>query len=456
LKSPSLKKSSQYKFLLVNPWIYDFAAYDFWMKPLGLLYMASLIEKYTPAQIEFIDCLDRHHPLLKKKHKTKKDGRGAFPKTEVKKPKILNKVPRKFSRYGIPVELFADELARVQKADLVLLTCTMTYWYPGVQHVAEMVKKKLGNVPIILGGVYPTLLPEHAKKESGADIIIQGPGEKKLLPLLNELFGDKFCSSLQFENLDDLPFPAFHLLRNRESLPIMTSRGCPFKCSFCASPILYKKFSQRNPQSVIKEITDIINIHKTQNIAFYDDALLINKTKHIHPILEELTQRQTQTAFHTPNGLHIKDIDKKTAEIFYKSRVKSLFLSQETFDPAIIQHSCPKVSPGDLEKAVKNLENAGYSKKNINVYLMANLPGQKFFSVKDSIEKVLKLGLIPRLAYFSPVPQTSDWKKLTSEKKLPEDHDPLLHNKLAAPYYWGDISPQEFDSLKNMINLAYS
>ncbi len=422
------------------------------MKPLGLLYVASLILKHTPAQIEFIDCLDRHHPLLKKRYKTKIDGRGPFPKAEVKKPEVLSKVPRKFSRYGIPVELFASELKRVQKADVILLSCTMTYWYPGVQHVVEMVKKNLGDVPVVLGGVYPTLLPEHARKESGADIIIQGPGEKKILPLLNDLLGDKFCSPVQFDNLDDLSLPAFHLMRNKNSLPILTSRGCPMKCSFCAGPFLSSQFNQRNPQAVAKEISLLTNTYQTRNIAFYDDALLVNKANHIHPILEKLIKNKIRAAFHTPNGLHIRDLDQKTAELFKKAGVQSLFLSQETFDPAIIKRSCPKVKPGDLEIAVRNLEKAGYHKKDINVYLMTGIPGQNFSSVKDSIEQVIKLGLRPRLAYFSPVPHTSDWKKLVFEKKLSEKHDPLLHNKLAAPYYWGDIAPQEFETLKNMIH----
>ena len=452
--APALRKPSGYEILLINPWIYDFTAYDFWLKPLGLLYMASIIDKYTGAKISFIDCLDTDHPLLKKKQRTKKDGRGPFPKTEVRKPDVLKRVPRRFSRYGIPIELFIHELDQVKRADLVLVTCTMTYWYPGVRHVIEIIKERLGDVPVVLGGVYPTLLPEHAEKETGADIIIQGPGEKRILPLLRNLFGDRFCPSLSFDHLDDLPFPAFHLLRNKNSLPILTSRGCPFDCSFCAGPVLYPRFIQRDPGSVTAEILHMVRTYQTKNIAFYDDALLVNKKKHIHPILKELIEKNIRASFHTPNGLHIKDIDRETAELFKKADFTSLFLSQETFDPDIIKNSCPKVSPGDLEKAVENLERAGYSKKDINVYLLTGLPGQKFPSVKHSIEQVLKLGLRPRLAYFSPVPYTSDWKKLVSEKKLSEKDDPLLHNKLAAPYYWGDISPEEFDTLKNRLHPA--
>lgn len=452
--APALRKSSGYKILLINPWIYDFTAYDFWLKPLGLLYMASLIEKYTGAKISFIDCLDTSHPLLKKKQRRKKDGRGPFPKTEVRKPDALKRVPRRFSRYGIPIELFIHELDRVKRADLVLLTCTMTYWYPGVRHVIEIIKERLGDVPVVLGGVYPTLLPEHAEKETGADIIIQGPGEKKILPLLRALFGDRFSPSLRFDHLGDLPFPAYHLLRNKDSLPILTSRGCPFDCSFCAGPVLYPRFTQRNPGSVTEEILHMVSTYQTKNIAFYDDALLVNKKNHIHPILKELIEKNIRASFHTPNGLHIKDIDRTTAGLFKETNFQSLFLSQETFDPDIIKNSCPKVGPGDLEKAVENLERVGYLKKDINVYLLTGLPGQKFPSVKESIEQVIKMGLRPRLAYFSPVPHTADWNKLVSEKKLSEKDDPLLHNKLVAPYYWGDISPEEFDTLKNRLHPA--
>jgi radical SAM superfamily enzyme YgiQ (UPF0313 family) len=162
-------------------------------------------------------------------------------------------------------------------------------------------------------------------------------------------------------------------------------------------------------------------------------------------------QNKIHPAFHTPNGLHIRDIDQKTAELFKKAGFRSLFLSQESLDPHIINRSCPKTSPGDLEKAVSHLQRAGYSRKELSVYLMTGLPGQTYSSAKHSIQQVLQMGLRPRLAYFSPVPHTEDWKKLVSEKKLLPNHDPLLHNKLVAPYSWGDISPDEFEALKKMI-----
>jgi len=322
--------------LLINPWIYDFTAYDFWSKPLGLLYIASLLQKYTEFDLSYIDCLDRYHPLLTKRLPTKPDGRGPFFKQEVAKPAVVKDIPRKYSRYGLPVSLFEYELSQLPVPDVVLTGCTMTYWYPGVQYVIEIIRKKWGRVPVILGGIYATLMPQHARRFSGADYIVEGYGEREILPLLREILGDKACPSFRFEWLDDLPPPAFDLLRDRATIPLLTSRGCPFNCSFCAVHLLTGVFEQKKPSSVAKEIEDNYLKYHIQNIAFYDDALLLNKKAHILPILKEVANKNISVAFHTPNGLHIREIDLELARLLKKANFKSLFLSQE-YQPNYLQ-----------------------------------------------------------------------------------------------------------------------
>ncbi|MFC2169158.1 B12-binding domain-containing radical SAM protein [Acidobacteriota bacterium] len=442
--------------LLINPWIYDFTAYDFWIKPLGLLYMASILKKHTNFRLSFIDCLDRHHPLLSKAYKTKPDGRGSFPKEEVTKPQVLSRVPRKYSRYGIPLPIFSNELDRIPQPDLVLLTCTMTYWYPGVQIVIELIRKKFGQVPVILGGIYATLMTHHAKNSSGADIILEGPGEKKILPLIREVLGDKSCSPYQFEALDEIPRPAFNLLRNKSTLPLLTSRGCPFRCSFCASSLLFENFEQRKSASVFSELNNNFRLHKARNIALYDDALLLNKEHHILPILREIIRKKLPLVFHTPNGLHVKAINSELAVLLKKANFQTLFLSQESFDEKVIEESCSKVSSKDLEKALANLEKAGYNRKKINVYLIMGLPEQRISGIKESILQVQRLGAQPRLTFFSPLPGTKDWKKIVEKGHMDRETDPLLQNKLTFPYTWGDFSPDNFESLKNLLSLRKS
>jgi radical SAM superfamily enzyme YgiQ (UPF0313 family) len=336
----------------------------------------------------------------------------------------------------------------------------MTYWYPGVQTVVELIRKRFGRVPIILGGVYPTLMSEHAKSSCGADIIFQGPGEKGILPLLKEVLGDSSCPAHRFETLDEIPWPAFELLRNKETLPVLTSRGCPFKCSFCAAPLLFKNFEQRMPSSVVSEIEFNCKKHKTRNLAFYDDTLLLKKNSHIFPFLNEVILRNLPLVFHTPNGLHVKEIDPELAflikeanfHLIKEANFQSLFLSQESFDKDLLAKACPKVSEGDLEKALVYLERVGYSRQGINVYLMVGLPGQDISGMKESILHVRRLGARPRLAYFSPIPGTQEWQYLVEDGCLARDADPLLHNKLMFPYLGWSVSPQDFESLKEMVD----
>jgi hypothetical protein len=114
--------------LLINPWVYDFAAYDLWAKPLGLLYLAALLKKNGWA-ITYIDCLDVHHPVLKglgiKETKRRLDHRGHFYREEVPKPSPLEGIPRRFYRFGLSPEAFRKALHALAAPQAVLITSGM-------------------------------------------------------------------------------------------------------------------------------------------------------------------------------------------------------------------------------------------------------------------------------------------------------------------------------------------
>jgi len=167
-------------------------------------------------------------------------------------------------------------------------------------------------------------------------------------------------------------------------------------------------------------------------------------------LLKELIQRKLPVFFHTPNGLHVREIDSELASLFKKANFKSLFLSQESIDENVLTKAGSKVSEGDLEEALVYLEKAGFRRCEINVYLLVGLPSQDGAGIRESIIHVQRLGAIPRLAYFSPVPGTKEWKELVEKGYLAQDADPLLHNKLAFLYLSAEVSPKELRSLKEL------
>jgi hypothetical protein len=141
---------------------------NLWSRPLGLLRVAEYMSRFD-LEINFIDCMDAIEPRGMKQY-----GKGNYPRTIVKKPKVLEPVPRYFARYGMSIDTFREKLIKSLPCDFVFVTSVMSYWYPGVQKVIEIVKELSPHTPVILGGIYATLYYKHASKNSGADIVYRG------------------------------------------------------------------------------------------------------------------------------------------------------------------------------------------------------------------------------------------------------------------------------------------
>ena len=89
------------------------------------------------------------------------------------KPAALATIPRRYHRFGLPRSIFQNWLADKAPFDFALIQTTMTYWYPGVKEVIDDIRQFSPSTKIVLGGVYATICPEHAKS-LGADLVIKG------------------------------------------------------------------------------------------------------------------------------------------------------------------------------------------------------------------------------------------------------------------------------------------
>ena len=439
--------------ILINPWIYDFAAYDLWSKPLGLLHLASHLRR-SGFRVHLIDCLDVHHPEMKETRAISRPvrrlyGTGRFWKENIPKPSPLKDIKRRYSRYGISRQLFKKALEGIQYPAAILVTSLMTYWYPGVQEVIHLVKETHPEVPVILGGIYARLCSQHAMRCSGADHVVTEGGSGAITSVLHilEEYGARPMPDARSSH--SLTYPAFDLLRRIDAVSIQTSNGCPYKCHYCASPFLNPGFIRRDPDDVLEEILYWHRDYAVQDFAFYDDALLVGSETHMAVLLENLIRCRLNVRFHTPNALHVREVGPEIASLLFLSGFRTIRLGLETSDMELHQEVDKKVSEGEFESAVDSLIRAGFTRREIGAYVLTGLPGQSVDSAIDTIKFVDKAGATPYLAEYSPLPHTPLWENALSCSS----HDlsePLFHNNTLLPC-WDEGQRSRVPELKKLV-----
>ena len=435
--------------LLINPWITDFAAYNLWVRPLGLLRIGTFLRSQG-FRISLVDCLDSYF-------KKKEYGVGKFLKTKISKPYPIKTIPRNYSRYGITEEMLTEKLSAMERPDVIGITSGMTYWYPGLFKTIHAVKSLFKGVPVILGGIYATLCHDHAIRFSGADFVIRGSGELEIFNIISKLSNIDMSLDSRFRTLNSElrtvypPYPCFDLYPQLDFICISTSKGCPFQCTYCASRFLDKGFFRRDPLDVVEEIEYWTTRYDVKNIAFYDDALLIEPHTHIVPILKGVTSRGIRCDFHAPNGLHIREIDKEIADLLFCSQFKTIRLGFETSDETEQIEAGGKVTNQEFQAAVGNLRKAGYSPEEIGVYILAGMPGQRAEEVEESIAYTKEVGARPILVEYSPVPGTSLFAKATRISQFDIENEPLFHNNSILPCLWEGFTLADYRRLKDKV-----
>jgi len=418
------------KILLVNPPIYDFSAYDFWLKPFGLLRAAGPLRH--AANMQLFDYMDRLHPSLKGCEEYASDawGRGKFPSTLIPKPYPLAQIPRRFNRLGLKRDLFQEFLKNHGPFDFVMIQTVMTYWYLGIQEVIEDVRHFSRDSDIILGGVYATICPGHARS-LGGDFVLEG---LDLGPLW------EFMHIEPHEN--ELPLWEAYSELNTGVLKL--AQGCPFKCSYCSVPQIYPQFHGYPLERSLKELEFLCRLG-AKNIVFYDDALLYQSGKILIPFLENVLKKEILVNFHTPNALNARFITKEMAELMVRAGFKTFYLGFESSAYDWQKKTGGKVYSDEFARAVDNLYQAGANLEDVTAYLIVAHPQAETQNVEASMRFANSLGIRVMLSDFSPIPGTPDGESCRSWVDL---NEPLLHNKTAFPIIF--LGESEVNRLKQI------
>lgn len=173
------------------------------------------------------------------------------------------------------VELVDDRTATIdyeRKYDLVGLSVTIATAARAFQ-IADEFRRR--GVPVVMGGFHPTLMPEECLQH--ADAIVEGEAEGEWEKLLEDFHDHKMKKRYKAEkphDLKNLPLPRWDLLDRKKYfvpyLPVQTTRGCPFTCSFCEVPVFYGPTYRHRP---VGEVIEDVKRVPTGKIQFVDDNI---------------------------------------------------------------------------------------------------------------------------------------------------------------------------------------
>lgn len=329
------------------------------------------------------------------------------------------------------------------KAFLVGISALFTAYSEEPKKIAGIVKKSLPDAFVVVGGHHPTSLPEDAINWNSVDFCIRGDGEAALPKLAKALKHGGNVSAVPgivfrkpdgevhvsppavSENLDALPLPDLSLIKNayysrgkNASTVVITSRGCPFTCSYCSfgNRRLYP-YRQRSVNSVMKEIDEDLKKHGTRFIDFEDENLSANKKwfiKLLNEIRSEFGDKDLE--LRAMNGLYPPSLDEELVVAMKRAGFKTLNLSLAT----TCREQLKRFQRRDVRKAFENcLDIAEKHSLNAVGYVICGAPGQK---AEQSLEDLIYLArhrVLAGLSVFYPAPGSKDFTTLKTIGILP-------------------------------------
>lgn len=354
------------------------------------------------------------------------------------------------------------ELTRRSRPDLIGVSCPFTTRYGAFRRLIGELRKILPDIPLVAGGIHPTILPEDVLRNNPIDCIVLGEGETTFNQLVENYAATGRLSpesldgvvwndggnpqirpkTTYIENLDELPIPARHLLdipgylgrsggrwssRRKTNLSILTSRSCPGRCSFCSIHAVFgPRWRARSPERVVEEVREVHEKYRPNLIAFEDDRLTVDRLRLIQ-ICQGLANLPHPVQWFTPNGVHVADLDDELLRIMRDAGCRSLNLAIESGDQEILRSVIGKKASSEQARQV--CEACHKLGVRTNGYFVVGMPGETEDSLERSLDFCLTLPL-DGLGVFvaTPFPGTRMFDECTAKGYI----DP---HKILATYY---------------------
>lgn len=389
--------------------------------PLGLMYIASYCQK-KGHNVELLDAI-------------------------VEAPDQIIKFQDMYYR-GLTFKEISKKIKK--DTELIGITNLFSSSYPIIRELINHIKKR-HNIPIAIGGANASALPRYILKDSKADFVIISEGEETFNDLCKALKEKKKFKDIDgfaykkknkiyvnpkkkfIKDLDKLPFPNRELAHPKRYskykeahagteymwTSILSSRGCPFNCSFCTSALWKRKYRARSPKNVVDEIEYCVKKYGVKEFLFEDENLTLDKER-IIKICDEIIKRKLNIVWQPANGIRASVTDREVLEKMKESGCHYIVVAPESGSDRVLNEIIHKEQ--ELDKVSSVIKDAVALGFKVGSYFVIGFPGEKIEEVNQTINYANKLARygVDECVYspFFPLPGSPLFNDLLNKKEL--------------------------------------
>ncbi len=393
-------------------------------------------------------------------------------------------------KHGYKVDIFdgmveaasPEEIAvRASSYDFVGIT-SITFQVILTYHVLEEIRRNNPYLPIVIGGPHVSCLPLEPLERGLADFSVIGEGEEAMLGIakafengndFSSIPGVTFCregkihpacGSGMVKSIDALPLPARHLLpmkkyrtsavrtRRFPAISMVTSRGCPMRCTFCFNQLPYRQQVRfLSAGKIAEEMTHLIQQYGAREIHFWDDNFLADKSR-INELFEIMESRQLHIPFDC-EGI-INSFDAEMLEKLKKVGCYSVSYGIESGSQRMLDLMNKRITLDRIKKVIKETKSLGLD---VRGYFLFGFPTE----TKDEILQTINFAKSLKLtdATFSlliPLPGTEIYEMVKDEPQFMKDYwNKLILSEISFPrlplvYHPKDVDENELLQLHRL------
>jgi radical SAM superfamily enzyme YgiQ (UPF0313 family) len=328
---------------------------------------------------------------------------------------------------------------------------------------ARVAKEACPDAVVTLGGPHATFMDRQIlEQEAAVDVVVRGEGEQTLLEMAQNVADSKSLHKIDgitlrhgdqivqtpnrpfIQKLDELPYPAYdyfqldrYRLFGKLFLPIITSRGCPFQCSFCTtSRILGKEYRTRSPKNIIDELEFLKSTYGADAFTFYDDTLTLDKNR-IFKICEGIKTRKINLPWDCQT--RVDQVSREILAEMRETKCQQVFFGVESGCQEILDAVKKRTTVEQNATAIKLAKEAGLF---VAISIMIGYPGENRDMLKQTLDFIRKTE--PDDVYLcvaTPYPGT-ELRRLVEEMGLKMSADWGLYDTV-TPVFENPLLPAE-------------